>query len=112
MDPTNRNQLKVPNSASQVVTHREGLTAWQMWKLVPVRVGGPLTPSRSSTSPGTQDTGSLPSYEGDVGQSSTHAQRAEFESDEFGTVVNEVTVVVTTTTSTVTTRKKYRVEDA
>jgi hypothetical protein len=50
--------------------------------------------------------GSLPSYDGDVGQSSTRAQQTESEHDEFGTVVNEVTVV------TVTTRKKYRVEDA
>jgi hypothetical protein len=54
--------------------------------------------------------GSLPPYDGDAGQSSTRAQHTESEYDEFGTVVNEVTVV--TTTSTVTTRKRYRVEDA
>ena len=54
--------------------------------------------------------GSLPSYDGDAGQSSTRAQHTDSEHDEFGTVVNEVTVV--TTTSTVTTRRKYRVEDA
>ena len=54
--------------------------------------------------------GSLPSYGGDPERLSTHAQRAESESEEFGTIVNEVTVV--TTTSTVTTRKRYRVEDA
>ena len=54
------------------------------------------------------DSGSLPSYEGDVaGQSSTRAQRVESEHDEFGTVVKEVTV----TTTTITTCKKYRVED-
>jgi len=48
------------------------------------------------------DPGSLPSYEGDVaGQSST---RVESESDNFGTIVTEVT--------TVTTRKRYRVQDA
>ena len=50
--------------------------------------------------------GSLPSYDGDAGQSSTRTQHTESEHDEFGTVVNEVTVV------TITTRKKYRVEDA
>ena len=53
----------------------------------------------------------LPSYDGGAtGQSSTHAQHADSERDEFGTIVNEVTVV--TTTSTVTTRKRYRAEDA
>ena len=54
--------------------------------------------------------GSPPSYDGDAGQSSIRAQHTESEHDEFGTVVNEVTVV--TTTSTVTTRKRYRVEGA
>ena len=54
--------------------------------------------------------GPLPPYDGRaVGQHPAHAQRAEFERDEFGTIVNEVTVV--TTTSTITTRKRYRVED-
>ena len=56
----------------------------------------------------TLDSGSLPSYERDPGQSSTHAQHAETEHNEFGTIVNEVTVL----TTTVTTRKRYRVEDA
>ena len=56
--------------------------------------------------------GSLPSYSdgNTTGRPSTHTQRAEFERDEFGTIVNEVTVV--TTTSTVTTHKRHRVEDA
>ena len=68
--------------------------AWWIWRLIPVRV---------------EDV--LPSYDGDgTGQSSTHAQHTESERDEFGTIVNEVTVV--NTTSTVTTRKRYRVEDA
>ena len=65
----------------------------------------PLHPSFEALGPG-----SLPSYERDPGQSSTHAQHAETERDEFGTIVNEVTVV--TTNSTVTTRKRYRAEDA
>ena len=56
----------------------------------------------------TLEQGSLPSYEGVGGQSSTRAQNMEFERDELGTVVNEVTVV----TTTATTRKRYRVEDA
>ena len=54
--------------------------------------------------------GSLPSYDGETGQSSTRAQHTESEHDEFGTVVTEVTTVATNTL--VTTRKKYRVEDA
>ena len=53
--------------------------------------------------------GSPPLYDGGAaGQSSTHAQHAESEYDELGTIVNEVTVV----TTTVTTRRRYRVEDA
>ena len=57
--------------------------------------------------------GSLPPYDGDTaGQSSVCTQHVESEKDEFGMIVNEVTVVTTTSTSTVTTRKKYRVEDA
>ena len=80
-----------------------------MWNLIPAKVEGALTPSQSSSEK--LGSGSLPAYDGDVaGQSSTCAQRVESEHDEFGTIVNEVTVV--TTTSTVTTRKKYRVEDA
>ena len=63
------------------------------------------------SSPETLGPDLLPSYDGDAtGQSSTHAQHADSERDEFGTIVNEVTVV--TTTSTVTTRKRYRAEDA
>lgn len=57
----------------------------------------------SSEIPGS---GSLPSYDGDTtGQSSAHAQHAEYEHDDFGTVVTEVT------TNTTTIRKKYRVQD-
>jgi hypothetical protein len=63
-----------------------------MWKLIPVETAGQASP---------------PSYEGDaVGQASTSVQRAESESDDFGTIVTEVTTVTTTT------RRKYRVEDA
>ena len=83
--------------------------SWRIWKFIPVKVEDAPAPSESLTE--TLDSGSLPPYGGDVaGQSSTRAQYAESEYDEFGTVVNEVTVV--TTTSTVTTRKRYRVEDA
>lgn len=53
----------------------------------------------------TFDSGSLPSYDGfATGPSSTHAQHAESERDDFGTTVTEVTII--------TTRKKYRIEDA
>lgn len=76
-----------------------------MWKLIPVKAEGKSTPPRSSAE--ALGSGSLPSYDGLVtGQSSTRAQHAESEQDDFGTVVTEVTTTV------VTTRKKYRVEDA
>jgi len=71
--------------------------AWQMWRLIPVKVEAPSE---------THGSGSLPSYDGDAtGQSSAHTQHAEYERDDFGTVVTEVI------TSTTTTRKKYRVQD-
>ena len=69
-----------------------------------MKVEGAFTPPRSSFEAPEQ--GPLPSYERAARQSSTHAQRAESERDEFGTVVTEVSVVTTTT------RRKYRVEDA
>jgi len=73
-----------------------------MWKFIPAKVEGTLTPPRlSSETPGL---GPLPSYDEDVaGQSSTRAQHAEYERDDFGTVVTEIT--------TTTTRKRYRVQD-
>ena len=76
-----------------------------------MKVESAFTPSwKSSEAFGS---GSLPPYGEDAaGQSSTHARHAESEQDEFGTIVNEVTVVTTNSTSTVTTRKRYRVEDA
>jgi len=81
--------------------------SWRIWKLLPVKVEGAFAPSQSLSE--TLGLGSLPSYDGDAtGQSSTHTQHVESKDDEFGTIVNEVTVV----TSTVTTRKRYRVEDA
>ena len=59
-----------------------------------------FTPSQSSS--GGLDSDSLPSYSRNAtGESSTHAQHAESENDEFGTIVTEVTVV--------TTRKRYRI---
>lgn len=68
-----------------------------------MKVEAPLHPSSE-----TLESGSLPSYERDAGQSSTRAQHTELERDELGTVVNEVTVV----TTTITTHKRYRVEGA
>ena len=94
------------NLTPQVETHSEvPQNTWQIWKLEPAKVNGGPTSQCSSFR--TLESVSPPSYEGDVGQSSTSAQRTELETDELGTVVNEVTVV----TTTVTTRKKYRVED-
>ena len=61
----------------------------------------------TSTSFEMPESGSLPSYERDGGQSSTRAQHAESGRDELGTIVDEVTVV----TTTATTRRRYRVED-
>jgi len=89
-------------STSQVVTYHETLNPWQIWKLTPVE--GTFPPPRSPF--GTTDEGPLPAYEGATEQPFTRAQHAEFERDEFGTVVTEVIVATTTT------RKKYRVEDA
>ena len=72
-----------------------------------MKVEGLLSPSKPS--PETLGSGSLPSYDdGDIRQSSAHAQHAVSEHDEFGTVVTEVT----TTSTIITTRKKYRVEGA
>ena len=78
---------------------------WFTWKLIPVKVVGLVMLSSEALG-----SGSLPSYDGATGQSSTRAQHTESEHDEFGTVVTEVTTVSTNTL--VTTRKKYRVEDA
>ena len=69
-----------------------------------MKVEGKSTPFRPLSGE-TSGSSSLPPYDGDgSGQSSTRAQHAESEDDDFGTVVTEVTVV--------TTRKRYRVEDA
>ena len=81
---------------------------WFIWKLIPVKDKGPFMPSGSPS--GALGSGSLPSYDGATGQSSTRAQHTESEHDGFGTVVTEVTTVATNTL--VTTRKKYRVEGA
>ena len=71
-----------------------------------MKAEGTFAPPRPSSE--TLGSVSPPSYNVDTaGQSSTRVQHAESENDEFGTIVNEVTVL----TTTVTTRKKYRVED-
>lgn len=98
MQTTDPNELWLTQCiTSQVVTHQETSEVWQMWKLIPVNVERGFTPP-----PGTPEPRPLPPYEGGI-----RTQRVE--DDEFGTIVNEVTVV--TTTSTVTTRKRYRVEE-
>ena len=65
-----------------------------------MKAGGAFTPGCPSFE--TQESGSLPLYEGVGQQSST--QQTESERDDFGTIVTEVSIV--------TTRKRYRVEDA
>ncbi|KAF9648163.1 hypothetical protein BDM02DRAFT_3115784 [Thelephora ganbajun] len=94
------------DNGAQVVSWTEGdhvSVPLLMWKLIPVKVEGMTTPSRSSSE--TLGPGSLPSYDEDAsGQSLTRAQRTESERDDFGTIVTEVT--------TITTRKRYRVEGA
>ena len=89
----------------------DGPAPCRIWKLIPVKVEGMFTPSQSSFE--AVGSGSLPPYGEDAtGQPSARVRHTEFEQDEFGTIVNEVTVVTTNSTSTVTTRKRYRVEDA
>jgi hypothetical protein len=89
-----------------VITWVDGDKPWpsRIWKLIPVKVEGIFTPSQPSSE--TLGSGFPPSYDAEatVGQSSTRAQHAESERDDFGTIVTEVT--------TVTTRRRYRVEDA
>ena len=80
---------------------RQPRETWQIWKLLPVNVEGVFTPSKSVPS-GQLSSGALPSYDGDTWQFSSHAQHAESERDEFGTVVTEATIT--------TTRERYRVE--
>ncbi|KAF9781763.1 hypothetical protein BJ322DRAFT_1023120 [Thelephora terrestris] len=76
---------------------------WGMWKFIPVEVyGGPEGPSQ----------GPLPPYDGNARrQSSTRDQHVELEHGEFGTIVNQVTVVTTVTESTITTHKRHRIQD-
>ena len=87
----------------------------QTWGLIPVKVEDTSTPSQPL--PETIGSDTLPSYDGDkTTQSSAQVQHVEYERDDFGTVVTEVTTKTTTTTTTtttaITTRKKYRAEDA
>ena len=104
--PTSR-ELQLNRVAFQVILYRyEPHISCRIWKLLPVKVEGVVTPSQLLSE--TLGSDSLPSYDrSTIGQSSTHTQHTEAEDDELGTVVNEVTVV----TTTVTTRKRYRVED-
>ena len=99
----NTRELQLTALTFQILIHENTPpgAAWRMWKLVPVRVEGVFVPSQLLS--GTIGSDSLPSYDGEAWRSSAHAQHAESERDEFGTVVTEVTIV--------TTRKRYRVED-
>ena len=78
---------------------------WQIWDLIPVTAGGtPMPPHRPFEAEGP---GPLPLYKEAPGQPHVRTHSVEYERDELGTVVNEVTVV----TTTITTRKRFRVED-
>jgi len=100
-DTAHRCQWVIANRFASQVHFNNVDYPFQVWRLVPVNVKGVSTPSQSESS------GSLPPYIGGAtGQSSAHTHHAESESDDFGTIVTEIT------TSTVTTRKRYRVEDA
>jgi len=76
----------------------------RIWRLIPVKVEGALSPSQLSS----EILGSGPPLYnvGDATeQSSVNKRVEESEHDDFGTIVTEVTTVTTTT------RKRYRVED-
>jgi len=75
---------------------------WQIWSLIPMTVGGAPMPPRQPPEAG--ELGPLPLYEEAPGQPPVRAQNVEYERDELGTVVNEVTAA--------TTRRRFRVEDA
>ena len=81
---------------SKVKIHDLTSQAWGMWKLIPTEVDGGATPPDEE--PGL---GPAPPYNENERRGPT--TQAEYERDDFGTVVTEVTIV--------TTRKKYRVED-
>jgi len=91
------------DNGSKVQTHSDLVYAWQIWRLIPMRVEGISTPLQLLSE--TLGSSCLPSYDGEStgGQSSTRAQQVESERDDFGTVVTEITIV--------TTRNKYRVGD-
>ena len=107
---TNIRKIQLNRVAFQVIICRDDESlriTWRIWKLIPVKVKGVFAPAELLSERLGSDP--LPSYGGDTnGQPSTRAEHVESEYDEFGTIVNEVTV----TTTTVTTRKRYRVEDA
>ena len=114
---------KLRTTAFQVcipTTISPSLSLEETWKLIQVDVQD--TPTSSQPPPETDPSQPPPKAvpadpirpSGDgypTGQSSTRAQRDKpSEDDEFGTTVEEVTVV--TTTSTITTRKKHQGENS
>ena len=75
--------------------------------MIPVEVEGTFTPSLWPFSVSETLGSDIPPLYNAAGEPPIRAQHAELERDEFGTIVNEVTVL----TTTVTTHKRYRVED-
>ena len=108
--PHNVKHGKLNKVTPQVIVHPNDPPhcTWRVWRLIPVKVENVLSPSQLLA----ERLGSVlpPTYDGPIAEPepSTRNQHAQSEQGEFGTVVNEVTVV----TSTVTTHKRYRVEDA
>ena len=95
-------KIQLNGVVSQVLlVNDEVHETWRVWKLIPVKTEGAVTPSQSLSE--VLGSGSPPSYNGGAtGQSSTRTQHAESERDGFGTIVTEVTTIT----------KRYRVEDA
>lgn len=79
---------------------------WQTWIFKCVKAEGTFTPSQLSLR--TPNAGATPPNDGDATGTPTQTQHAEYERDDFGTIVTEITTV----TNTISTRKKYRVDDA
>ena len=86
---------------SQVVFYDDTGHAWQTWRLIPVKS------SEGAFMPLQLPLVRVPLFHTNIkdatGEPSTRTQHLESESDDFGTMVTEVT--------TVTTRKRYRVQE-
>jgi len=87
------------DNGTPVKIHDLTSQAWGMWKLIPTEVEGGATPPQ----PPDEALGLDPLPPLNENERRRPPTQVEYERDDFGTVVTEVTIV--------TTRKKYRVED-